>query len=193
MNCAEARERMLVADPSFLQGQEVGSGDLEAADRRLVEHLEGCASCRRRARVLAEGQRKLARALDAAAAGLGDAPEPVPESLPAQGGEGSATTGRPQRPADVGTEGGIGTSFGPRWRTAAVGAALAAAAALALWLVPGGPDLTNGPSSPVVEIRAEPGGGGFQLEAPSTGEVAVFRTTDPDVIVVWRLGPDGSS
>lgn len=171
MNCAEARERMLVADPSFLQGQEVGGGDLEAADRRLVDHLEGCASCRRRARVLAAGQRRLARALAAAAAEIGAAREP----------------------AAVGIEDGTGASSRPGWRTAAAGAAVAAAAALALWLVPGGLDRGGGRSSPVVEIQGASGAGGFELEAPSGGDVAVFRTADPDVIVVWRLGDDGSS
>lgn len=193
MNCAEARGRMLVADPSFLQGQEVGSGDLEAADRRLVEHLEGCASCRGRARVVAEGQRKLARALDAAATEMDGAPVPLLESPMAEGGETSVGAGRPERPGDVGREGGAGTSSGPRWWTAAAGAALATAAALALWLVPGDPDLTNGASSPVVEIQGASGAGGFELEAPSAGDVAVFRTTEPDVIVVWRLAEGGGS
>lgn len=176
MTCAEARERMLVADPSVLAGERVGGGEGDVGDRRLAEHLEACARCRRVARVLVEEQESLARALDAAAAGWGDAQEPVRESLPAQGGKAS-----------------VEVSFRPRWWTAAAGAALAAAAALALWLVPGGLDLTRGPPSPVVEIGGETGPGGFELVAPAAEDVAVFRTGDPDVIVVWRLRRDGSS
>lgn len=161
MKCAEARERMLVADPSVLRVEGVGSDDRKIGERRLADHLESCAVCRRRARVLVEEQERLARALDTAAVEMGG--------------------------------NGVGTSSRRRWRTAAAGAALAAAAALGLWLAPGGVDLPNRSSSPVVEIQREPGAAGFELDAPSDGDVAVFRTGDPDVIVVWRLGPDGSS
>lgn len=163
MRCDEARQRMMTAAPEELEPE--GSGALSA-------HLRRCSRCERRAAVLRSAQQELAGALDRMAHRSG----PTTEVEPA---------GSPARPAG----GGTGSTV-RRWTGAGLGAALAAAAALVLWIAGGDLAPWDGSRSPLVEIGGGPPGARFELEVPRDGRTAVFRTEDPDLIVVWKY-PDG--
>ena len=143
MTCAEAREWMLEAERTDLNG---------ATESELSLHLRTCGRCRRAAHRILEAERELWGALAAATPGRG-ADEAV---------------GLVRRRA-----------WRRRWMWRA--APLAAAAVLTIvWL---------GRPARVEQSALSPtppaAGSGIAVEAPPGRSVAVFRTDNPDIVVIW--------
>src|SRR5438093_7403091 len=143
MRCAEARERMLEADRTDLNG---------ATESELSLHLRTCERCRRTAHRILDAERELWGALAAATPGRG-ADEAV-----------GLVRRRARR---------------RRWMWRA--APLAAAAVVAVvWL--GRParveQPTLSPTPPAV-------GSGIAAQAPPGKDGAVFRTDNPEIVVIW--------
>ncbi len=166
LNCEAGRERVLEVD-------------LQALGTGLEQHLQGCAECR----ALAERFRSTERELDDSLREVGPAfrsEQAVAIALSGLAGS-----------ADVASAGPSGRHIRRDWKRLARWAPLplAAAAVLTGLLMSGGPasrtpvgTLASGRPAPVVTDRH-----GFQVEVPSDRQVAVFKTRDPAITVVWFL------
>lgn len=166
MTCDDVRRRLLRCDPAELAG---------TAGTPLARHLESCEGCRRIAATLLEGERALARALDAAVGGA-NARRAADRAREAA----DAASGLSRGGARAAESGGSEPGRRPwrRW------VPLAAAAGLALaLLLPGGRERTGGP--PLTDSPRRPGPSAFSVESDAEGPVTVLQTRDPDVTVVW--------
>ena len=162
MTCAEAVHVLLEADPAELAGR---------GDDPLARHLRECPSCMALAGEILAIEGELARELESAvppleldrildmAAAAGDTaemPEGAPEVLPFQ----TPSSGRVRRAA---------LRLLP----------LAAAAVLATLFVAREPQLPGPSFSPPVQAP------GLDVEVPEGRNVAVLKTSDPDITVLW--------
>lgn len=156
MRCDDVRHRLLRCDPEELAG---------SSGTPLARHLRACGDCRRLAASLLEGERRLARALDAAAAG-GD-PSRAAERALAADDEGDEARRLPWR----------------RWVPLAAAAGLVLAVLLPVRKDP------DGELSLLPDAARRPAPEGFAVETPEGGPVTVLHTRDPDVTVVWFHRP----
>lgn len=149
MNCEQARDAMLEAEPTALAATD---------DSALAAHLRACATCGRRARAILDRERALAAALDARG---------------------------PRRPADDvlrAARAAESRRAAPRRRGWRVAAPLALAAGIGGLLLltdqeqPVSPASALGPASPLPP---------FAVQGPPDRTVTVFRTNDPNIVVIW--------
>jgi hypothetical protein len=147
MNCAAAREMMLDADPSELDG---------TIESELIQHVRTCALCSAAAQRIITAERELRHALRNAA---------------------------PRLAADEAIRRATRRRLAP-YRRAWPAIALAAAATLAALLV-GRPETTGPSLPPTPPPPPPPAGSGLAVEAPPGRSVAVFRTDNPDIVVIW--------
>jgi hypothetical protein len=141
VNCTDAYEAILEADPAVLRGE--GAGE-------LARHLLACTACRARARRVLDATDALDQALEAEGVSLGGRRRAIPT--------------RPRLAR----------------RLAPWGLVAAAAAAGVLLLsrpgAPGRPDVAApAPSAVAVDVDL----------SSSARPVAVLRTADPNITVVW--------
>lgn len=148
MRCEEVRDELLRCDPRVLAGE---------GDSSVARHLRECGECRAVAEALLDGQRGLARTLDAEAADA-DVDEAVERALGATEEDG-----------------------GRHWRRWVVPLAAAAALVFALALPP---EEDDGEPWPPAE-RRDPAPTPFTVEAAGDRPVTVLQTQDPDVTLVW--------
>ena len=139
MNCADAYDSILEADPAILRGE--GAGE-------LAQHLRECAACRESAHRVLEGLATLDRAL-----------------------EGEASRRPARREARTG--------WSVARRLSPLGLLAAAAAVVVLLWHPGAPSRTVVPAPTGAPVA-------FDVDvSASSRPVAVFRTADPNITVVW--------
>lgn len=177
IGCEECRELLLSAEPDTLQatlgrgggGITVAAHPAASADAELREHLHLCARCAElAAAVLAENA-----ALDNALA-----------QLTLESGQRASQVWQPEAAAP-GAVRARGASPGshrrrPNWPAALI--PLAAAAALLLVWRPRLPDRLPPLAGPVEEVPATP-----VVNAAGARGVAVMRTNDPNITIVWTF------
>ena len=131
----------------------------EATATPLSTHLSSCSACRRRADAVLGGQEDLARALDRMSSTAG-----------ARGDE--ARSGR-----------------APRLLSGGIGAVLAAAAVLLVWIRPGFLSLGGEGGDAVVVVGERGAPASLEVDVPPDGRMAVIETGDPRFVVVWQYDP----
>lgn len=177
MNCDEARRHLLDAEPKALRGQ---------GESPLALHVQSCAPCRAHAATILARTDELRASLDALVAlGIGD--EQVARAL-------HAAQTVPRVKASPSRTRSIGRRIGPH-----VLVPLALAAALAA-LLPGGGELLRGLLPlPLADRRSDASDAvGLYVPQPEVPEspivnavgargVAVMRTANPQITVVWTF------
>lgn len=123
----------------------------------LVGHLVSCARCAGRAHAILEGQQALAAALSA------HRPRVAAEEA-VQAAHVAAAQPEPRRRG---------------WRVAVSGALAAGIALLLFWT------RWNPPAERMVAPESAPALPPFAVQGPPGRTVAVFRTANPDIVVVW--------
>ena len=188
MNCQEARERLLECEPAELRG------DVESP---LSAHLRRCAECRAVSERLIAAQSELIAELEA----LAPPRSPTEAAELAMAAAGQAAPEASRLTAD-GRDGEVDAAPPRRWRRG-VAASLAAAAVLAIALLRGpmAPAPGIDPASPAgaedavatgpgPATTAPPSRATVDVDVPAGERVGVFRTSDPEITVVWFFGPD---
>jgi len=153
MTCAEARERMLEAEPGELRPDARGP---------LAEHIAACSSC-------AAAAEQILVLESALGEHLSRVPHLDPAEIVARAGSGRRPVRRPAPARRV--------AHGRRrqlWLTVAAAAALAG---VLLWPRPP----RSLPGTPVSVPRLDPPA----VEAPVGRDLAVLRTSNPDITVLW--------
>jgi predicted anti-sigma-YlaC factor YlaD len=157
LTCAQARDALLEADLAELRG---GSSATP-----LAEHLATCADCRR-----------MAERIVAATDALGR--ERMRQPRRAVGVAAAAARGEADRIRRT------------RRRWLAAVPALAAAGIAAIFLARGTPSLSPAPSAPSAASAASAAAAApadIPLVASMAHTVAVFKTANPNIVVVWQF------